>query len=95
MPTDAQSLMLFAIAACVLPVLLGRLLAPRLGRPAAVFALAALAGLGVALWLGAKAGLLAATWSLALAWLGTSRGFLPASLGDVAGQVKDSRRWWS
>ena len=94
MPTDPQTLMIAAGAAFVFPLVGGWVLAQRLGRGKAAWLVAAVAGIAFALWLGPKAGLLAATWSLGLAWLATSRGFVPASLQDVATSAQENRRWW-
>ena len=95
MPTDSQTLLIYAAAAFLLPTLAGWALAHHLRRGTAAFLVAAVAGIGAGLWLGPKAGLLATVWSLGFAYLGSSRGFVPTSLQDVAASAKEgrSRRW--
>ena len=94
MPTDSQTVLIALSAAVVFPLVAGWVLAQRLGRGRAAFVTATIAGVAFALWLGPKAGLLAGAWSLGLAYLATSRGFVPASLQDIAASARENRRWW-
>ena len=83
---DPQTILLVVLAALLVPVLLGRVLAAEFGRSFAAFASAAIVGIPVALVFGARVGLLAGTWTLALAALASGPDFLRIDAGN--------KRWW-
>lgn len=94
MPDDPQIILAGFATACLVPALLGRVLAWRLSRGAAAIGVGLLAGVPAAFVAGPALGLLAATWSLALGYLGASRGFVSSNLHDVASHARNNRRWW-
>ena len=94
MPDDPQMILAGLASAFLVPALLGRFLGSRLSRGAAALWVGLLMGVPAALVAGPALGLLAAAWSLALGYLGASRGFVPSSLEDVASHARNNRRWW-
>ena len=95
MPRDPQTLMLFLVAAVLLPIAAGWLLGHRTSRARAALAASIAGGLAAGWRFGPKAGLLAAVWCFGLAYLATSRGFIPSDSSDWARALRDNaRRWW-